>query len=88
MIAPIFGREDSHGGTDYYIIFRNEDDTWREPINLGDKINSKFNFEWSPYVTRDGKYFFFSSRKYGTEDIFWMDAAIIRKLKKKAFPGY
>jgi len=71
MIAPIFGREDSHGGTDYYIIFRNPDDTWREPINLGDKINSKFNFEWSPYVTRDGKYLFFMSDRVtdeGSED--------------------
>lgn len=67
MIAPIFGREDSRGGTDYYIIFRDPDDTWNEPINLGEKINTRFNFEWSPYVTRDGKYFFFMSNRIPDE---------------------
>ncbi len=67
LIAPIFGREDSLGGTDYYIIFRDPDDTWHEPINLGEKINTKFNFEWSPYVTRDGKYFFFMSDRVAQE---------------------
>lgn len=63
LIVPVFGREDSLGGTDYYVVFRNEDDTWTGPINLGSKVNTSENAEWSPYVSPDGKYFFFMSSR-------------------------
>jgi hypothetical protein len=61
LIVPIYGLEDSHGSTDYYIVFRNPDDTWSDPINLGDKINTEGGLEYAPYVSPDGKYFFFMS---------------------------
>ncbi len=67
IINCIPGREDSYGGTDYYIIFRNEDDTWSEPINMGDKVNTAGTTEYSPYVTPDGKYFFFMSSRLKPE---------------------
>ena len=35
LIVPIEGRSDSIGGCDYYVVFRNPDDRWSEPINLG-----------------------------------------------------
>lgn len=63
IIVPVYGMEDSFGGTDYYIVYHNSDDQWSDPINLGEKINSAAGKEWSPYVTRDGKYFFFMSQK-------------------------
>ena len=63
IIVPVFGREDSRGGTDYYIVFRSEDDTWSEPINMGDEVNHPRGGEWSPYVSPDGKYFFFMSSR-------------------------
>jgi WD40 repeat protein len=63
IIVPTIGREDSYGRTDYYISFRNEADEWTEAINMGDKINSANNHEWSPYVSPDGKYFFFMAAK-------------------------
>lgn len=59
IIVPTVGREDSYGGTDYYISFRNADDSWMGPVNMGDKINTKRGTEYSPYVSPDGKYFFF-----------------------------
>jgi hypothetical protein len=59
LIIPIFGREDSFGSTDYYICFRSSDDTWSEPVNMGEKINTPGGLEFSPYVSPDGKYFFF-----------------------------
>jgi pimeloyl-ACP methyl ester carboxylesterase len=69
IILGIFGRPDSRGGTDYYISFRDRDDTWSEPVNLGDKINSPGRAEYSPYVTRDGKYFFYmAARMNGGKD--------------------
>jgi len=63
IIVPVFGRADSFGGTDYYIVFRNPDDTWSEPVNMGPEINTASNQEWSPYVSPDGKYFFFMSAR-------------------------
>lgn len=63
IIVPAMGREDSFGGTDYYIVFRTEDDRWSNPINMGDKINTPDTYEYSAYVTRDGKILFFMSRR-------------------------
>ncbi len=67
MIVPVFGREDSCGSTDYYIVFRNKKDEWSDPINMGEKINTPSGFEWSPYVSPDGKYFFFMSTRPRSE---------------------
>ena len=67
LIVPVFGREDSYGSTDYYIVFRNEKDEWSDPVNMGDKINSPSGFEWSPSVSPDGKVFFFMSTRPGRE---------------------
>ena len=63
IIVPTFGRDDSLGGTDYYVSFRNDDDTWVGPINMGGTVNSKGNLEYSPYVSRDGRYFFFMAAR-------------------------
>ncbi len=63
LIVPIFGMSDSLGATDYYIVYRNPDDTWSEPINLGNKINTDGGLEYAPYVSPDGKVFFFMSAR-------------------------
>jgi hypothetical protein len=63
LIVPVYGREDSRGSTDYYICYRDENDGWTGPINLGEAVNTDGGVEYSPYVTRDGKYFFFMSSR-------------------------
>ncbi|MFC2099016.1 hypothetical protein ACFLTA_06140 [Bacteroidota bacterium] len=63
IIVPAMGMEDSYGGVDYYIIFRNETDQWSEPMNMGPSINSEAMQEWSPHVSRDGKVLFFMSNR-------------------------
>ncbi len=63
LILGIFGLADTFGATDYYVCFRSPDDTWTEPINLGDTINTEGGFEFSPYVSPDGLYFFFMSSR-------------------------
>lgn len=63
VIVPAFGRDDSFGGADYYISFRNEADEWSEPQNMGSRVNSAAQAEWSPYVSPDGNYFFFMSNR-------------------------
>lgn len=63
IIVPVWGREDSLGSIDYYIVFRNEKDEWSEPVNMGPKINTAGAREYTPYVSPDGKYFFFMSTR-------------------------
>lgn len=69
-IAPdesymIFGsaeRPDGFGGSDLYISFRRDGGTWTKAVNMGKEINSS-EYEICPYVTGDGKYFFFTSQR-------------------------
>lgn len=63
VIVPAAGMEDALGGVDYYIVFRNEDDSWSEPKNMGPKINSQTGAEWSLSVSPDQKYIFFMASK-------------------------
>jgi hypothetical protein len=63
LILPIYGRPDSCGGTDYYILFRKADGSWGEPIHLGPPVSSKSGEEYSPALSPDGKYFFFMSAR-------------------------
>jgi hypothetical protein len=35
------------------------DDTWSDPVNLGDTINTEGGLEYAPYVSPDGRCFFF-----------------------------
>jgi hypothetical protein len=63
LIYGAYGREDSLGATDYYASFRNDDDSWTGPIHLGDRVNSASGLEYSPFVTPDGRYFFFMASR-------------------------
>jgi len=79
------------GAQDLYIMFKKEDSSWTKAINMGAKINTKAS-ESFPYVTPDGKYFFFNSNRiskinskvpshfYG--NIYWVKADIIHQLKE------
>ena len=68
------------GNEDIYITFQNKDGSWTKPVNMCGKINSPYD-EYIPYITPDGKYFFFTTNKTGNRDIYWMDARIIEELK-------
>lgn len=61
LIVPIFGLPDSRGGVDYYLVARNADDTWQEPVNLGDAVNSEARQEWSAALAPDGGALYFMS---------------------------
>jgi hypothetical protein len=63
LIFGAVGRDDSIGGVDYYVSFRNEDGSWRGPFNLGPRINTVSHLEYSPYVSPDGNYFFFMAAR-------------------------
>lgn len=68
IIVPAVGREDSRGGVDYFVVFRDSADRWSEPVNLGPLVNTEGSQEFSPFVSRDGRYFFFMSARKPTPD--------------------
>ncbi|HSE31196.1 MAG TPA: hypothetical protein VLA93_06435 [Pyrinomonadaceae bacterium] len=65
LILMAGGRSDAKGGFDLYIS-HNQNGTWTKPTNLGDQINSNGN-EYSPTISPDGKYFFWTSTRSFTE---------------------
>jgi len=72
IIVPAVGMEDSYDGVDYYIVFRDSEDHWSEPMNMGEKINLDNARGWSPYVSPDGSFFFFmATRTHEIEEADW-----------------
>lgn len=69
-------RDDSFGRGDLYISFKKPDGSWTLAKNMGSIINT-VNHELCPYVSPDGKYFFYTSN----EDIFWVSSEIFDELK-------
>jgi ankyrin repeat protein len=80
LIFTSIRTNDHYGGGDLYICFHRQDGTWTKAINMGPAVNS-FTRDYCPSVSPDGKYFFFCSSRFGTEDIFWVNAKIIEDLK-------
>jgi len=56
--------EDSFGEEDLYISFRDKNDNWTEPINMGEGINTMHR-DKRAFVSFNGKYLFFSSNRIG-----------------------
>ena len=70
---------------DLYISFHDvKKDTWTEPVNMGEPINTDAQ-ETFPMVSPDGKYLFFTRWTNETSgmDIYWVSATIIDRLKEK-----
>jgi outer membrane protein OmpA-like peptidoglycan-associated protein len=64
--------QDSYGDRDLYVSFRQPDDSWSEPMNMGADINSDKK-DASPFLAADGKTLYFASLGhggYGGEDLF------------------
>jgi Tol biopolymer transport system component len=74
-------REDSLGAQDLYIAYK-KDGVWTKARNMGKRVNS-FSDEICPSVSLDGKYLFFTTRRRGKADIYWISSKIIEKLKPK-----
>jgi len=64
-----------------YISFHKSDGTWTTAKQLEDTINSAASR--FPRISPDGKYFFYTNMKNGTEDVLWVDAKIIRQILPK-----
>ena len=71
-------RKEGYGKGDLYISFKDETGNWSKATNMGAVINTE-GHELCPFVTKDGKYFFYTSN----QDIYWVDASVIQELKKQ-----
>lgn len=71
-------RQDGYGQADLYVSTIDETNDWAPAKNLGAGINTN-TYEYCPYFSPDGKYFFFSSQS----NIMWMDMRAFRKVLKK-----
>ena len=58
-------KEDTRGMSDLYICFREGENLWSEPKNLGSKVNSARK-EIAPFLSLDKKKLFFSSNRWGS----------------------
>jgi hypothetical protein len=64
LILPVAGMKESiNGSADYYIFFRDKDDNWSKPLNMGIRINSGSNLEYSASVSPDKEALFFMSAR-------------------------
>ena len=72
-------RDDSIGGQDLYISFKSKIGNWTQARNMGAKVNS-FSSEICPSVSLDGKFLFFTCRRRGKPDIFWISTKFIDEL--------
>ncbi len=69
-------RPGGFGGADLYISFKKHDGTWTEPKNMGEKINSEA-YDFTPMLSPDGQYLFFTKNPGGNGDIYWVSSKII-----------
>ncbi|WP_425234360.1 ankyrin repeat domain-containing protein [Ulvibacterium sp.] len=72
-------RDNGFGRGDLYISFKDEDGTWIKAINMGEAINTR-NYEYCPFVTKDGKYLFYTSN----QDIYWVSTEVIQEIKENS----
>ena len=65
------------GNSSLYCSFKNEDDEWTEPQNLGDKINLT-NQDFAPSLSEDGKFIFYSNNG----QLRWVSSEILNRFNK------
>jgi len=61
LLIGSFGREPGYGNGDLYVSFR-RGEGWSRPVNLGPQINTRAR-EYSPRVSPDGRWLFFTSER-------------------------
>ncbi len=71
------GKTNGYDACDLFISFKDTENKWCEPINMGKEINTN-EIERFPLVSPDGKYLFFV-RGFG--NIYWVSTDVIKRLK-------
>ncbi len=55
LLVCLAGHPENLGQVDYWVVFRDPDDTWHGPVNLGPRINGPGREGWSASVSPDGR---------------------------------
>ena len=66
-------RKGGYGGLDIWYSDRGDNGKWKKPVNMGDKINTKYHEEM-PYIMNNGNALYFSSEGHnnlGGFDVFY-----------------
>jgi len=74
-------RTGGYGASDLYVSFKDPQNNWSVPINLGNSINSP-EYDCDASITPDGKYLFYISKRSGdiNSNAYWVDTGIISRL--------
>ena len=76
LIFAGFEREMNLGKSDLYISFNKGENSWSNPVWLGEDINSK-GYDGSPFVTQDGEFLIFTSSRGSTDENTYFNHYII-----------
>jgi hypothetical protein len=88
LITCAQGIDSTNIDQDYYISFRSADGKWSKLIKLGPEINTPGDNANSAFVSRDGKYLFFSSsRKDPAQPQVKSGTSLRSIVKSKSLPG-
>lgn len=68
-----------------FVSFRDEDNEWTKPINLGPPVNSKQHRTYRPFISPDGNFLFYTKAEDGGKgaDVYWVNTEVIEKLRPK-----
>ena len=80
LIAMRSGDPAGLGGVDLYVSFADDAGGWTPWANLGPAVNSEEN-DICGLVSLDGRYLFFNSARQGNDDNYWVDAAVIERVR-------
>ena len=80
LVFTAVGRDDGYGSGDLYVSFGDPAGGWLPAVNMGEAINTPSS-EFCPTLSPDGRYFLFTSRRAGSDDIYWVDASVIQSLR-------
>lgn len=75
-------RDGGYGDFDLYISFRMKDGSWTKAKNLGDSVNTPA-MESLAVITPDGRFMFFTSRRNGIGELFWVNAKVIEEVRQR-----
>ncbi len=74
-------RPGGQGRSDLWVVFRTADGGWSEALNMGPEINSA-GHDYTPLLSPDRRYLFFTRNHGGNGDIYWVDAGVVERMKQ------
>lgn len=75
VMVLALSRNDTHGDLDLYVAFKQDNNTWSAPKNMGKTLNTRFR-ESTPYISLDTKRLYFASNRptsLGGMDLYFVD---------------